>query len=78
MSDFGEFSPAATELIDWLVDRFKAKCIRDGPRTDGMSTQDMIRAFRHKIKIGALLGIAAGFGSMLQAAGLPWGNLGPA
>ena len=78
MSDFGEFSPAATELIDWLVDRFKAKCIRDGPRTDGLSTQEMIRAFRHKIKIGALLGIAAGFGSMLQAAGLPWGNLGPA
>ena len=78
MSDFGEFSPAAMELIEWIVDQFKAKCIREGRRNDGVTTPEMVRTFRHKIRMGVLFGVASGMGMMLQAAGLPWGNLGPA
>ena len=77
MSDFGEFAPAAVELIDWIVDNFKRKCVLEGPRSDGVSVPEMIRSFRHKIKMGAMFGIAAGCGAMLQSAGLPWGSLGP-
>ncbi len=77
VSDFGELSPAATDLQEWIVEQYRRKCSKE-KRLDGCSTSDLVRQFRHKFKCGIQLAIAAGLGAMIQAAGQPWGNLGPA
>ena len=59
-----------------LVDQFRRKCIKLGRRSDGVSTS--VRQFRHRFKVGIQMAIATGLGAMLQAAGQPWGDLGPA
>ena len=77
VSDFGELAPAALEIQEWLVNQYRLKCVKMGARSDGCSTDDLVRQFRHRFKIGVQLAIAAGMGSMIQAAGQPWGDLGP-
>ena len=77
VSDFGELSPAAVDLQEWLVDQFKRKCIKRGTLGDGCSTLDLVRQFRHKFKVAIQFAMAAGLGAMIQAAGQPWGGLGP-
>ena len=78
VSDFGELSPAATDLQEWIVEQFRRKCAKDKSRADGCSTSDLVRQFRHKFKVDIQFAIAAGLGAMIQAAGQPWGGLGPA
>jgi hypothetical protein len=78
VSDFGELSPAATDLQEWIVEQFRRKCVKNKCRTDGCSTSDLVRQFRHKFKVDIQFAIAAGLGAMIQAAGQPWGGLGPA
>ena len=78
VSDFGEMSPAAVGLQEWLVDQYRHRTAKLGPRSDGCATEQLVRQFRHKLKIGIQLAIAAGMGNMVQAAGQPWGDgLGP-
>ena len=78
VSDFGELSPAATDLQEWLVDQYKKKCVKQGSRADGCSTNELVRQFKHRLKIGIQLAIAAGLGAMIQAAGQPWAGIGSA
>ena len=78
VSDFGELSPAAADLQEWLVDQYKKKCATQGSRADGYTTCVLVKQFRHKLKIGVQLAIAAGLGSMIQTAGQPWVGIGPA
>ena len=78
VSDFGELSPAATDLQDWLVDQFRKRCAKQGSRADGCSTNDLLRQFKHRLKIGIQLAIASGLGAMIQAAGQPWAGIGSA
>ena len=78
VSDFGELAPNAIELQEWLVDQYRRRCVKIGHRSDGCSVQELVQQFRHKLKIGVQLAIAAGLGNMVQAAGQPWGDgLGP-
>ncbi len=76
VSDFGELSPAATELQEWLVDQYRVKLKKDGRRDDGCSNAELVRQFRHKFKVTVQLAIASGLGAMIQAGGQPWGDLG--
>ena len=78
VSDFGEISPAAADLQEWLVDQYRKKCAKQGSRADGYTTCVLVKQFRHKLKIGVQLAIAAGLGSMIQSAGQPWAGIGPA
>jgi hypothetical protein len=74
VSAFGDLSPAAIELQEWIVACFAKKCERDGPRADGCKTADLVRSFRQKFKLDVQLAVASGFGGMLLTAGQPFGN----
>jgi hypothetical protein len=74
VSDFGDLSPAALELQEWLVTAYAKKCERDGARADGCNSADMIRSFRQKFKLNVQLAIASGLGGMLLTAGQPFGH----
>jgi hypothetical protein len=72
ISNLGELSPAAVELHDWISDQFRLKCIKEGARADGCSAADLVYAFRRKLRVRTLFAVAAGIGSMICNAGLPW------
>ena len=74
VSDFGDLSPAALELQEWLVTAYAKKCERDGARADGCNSADLIRSFRQKFKLNVQLAIASGLGGMLLTAGQPFGH----
>ena len=74
VSDFGDLSPAAIELQEWLVTAYAKKCEREGARLDGCNLADMVRSFRQKFKLNVQLAVASGLGSMLLTAGQPFGH----
>ena len=74
VSDFGDLSPAAIELQEWLVTAYAKKCEREGARLDGCNKTDMVRSFRQKFKLNVQLAIASGLGGMLLTAGQPRGQ----
>ncbi len=74
MSDFGDLSPSAIDLQEWIVTSYAKKCELDGPRADGCCTADLVRSFRQRFKLDVQLAVAAGFGGMLLTAGQPFGN----
>ena len=76
VSDFGEMSPAATHLQEWIIEQYRVKLKKQGRRDDGCSNSDLVRKFRHKFKVGIQLAIASGLGGMIHAAGQAWGGLG--
>jgi hypothetical protein len=51
VSDYGEISPVATDLLEWIVFQFRGKCEREGPRADGCKVLDLVRDFRHRLRI---------------------------
>ena len=44
VSDYGEMSPAAVDLQEWLVNQFKIKCEQAGKRADGCKPRCVIFA----------------------------------
>ena len=74
VSNFGELSPAAVELQDWISDQYRFKCVKEGMRADGCTTPDLVRSFRRKLVMRTQLAIAAGIGGMICSAGLAWGS----
>ena len=74
VSDFGELSPAATELLEWLVDQHRHLCERMGPRSDGCKPLELVREFKRKLKASVQMAVAAGSGEMFHGAGQPWGR----
>ena len=76
VSDFGEMSPAATHLQEWIIEQYRVKLKKQGRRDDGCSNSDLVRKFRNKFKVGIQLAIASGLGGMIHAAGQTWGGLG--
>lgn len=74
VSDFGDLSPAAIELQEWLVATYAKKCEREGARLDGCSKADLVRSFRQKFKLNVQLAVASGLGGMLLTAGQPFGH----
>jgi hypothetical protein len=65
VSDFGDLSPAAIELQEWLVAAYAKKCEREGARADGCNKADMLNV---------QLAVASGLGGMLLTAGQPFGR----
>ena len=76
VSDYGELSPAAMELLDWLVDQHRYLCEKMGPRSDGCKPLELVREFKRKLKVSVQMAIAAGSGEMFHSAGQPWGRAG--
>ena len=74
VSDYGELSPAAAELVDWLVDQHRRMCEQTGPRLDGCKPLELVREFKRKLNVSVQMAIAAGSGEMFHAAGQPWGR----
>ena len=64
-----EIAPQAIVFQEWLVNQFRLKCSRDGSQNNGHTTPDLVRNFRHRFKMSVQVVIAAGMGSMIQAAG---------
>ena len=75
VSDFGELSPSAFTLIDWLVDKRRSLAEREERRADGLKPLDLVRQFKHNLRMGIQMAIAAGSGEMFRAAGQPWVGL---
>ena len=69
VSDFGELSPAATELLDC-----RHLCERMGPRSDGCKPLELVLEFKRKLKASVQMAVAAGSGEMFHGAGQPWGR----
>ena len=42
-SDFGDLSPVAQDLLEWIVSTYTKKCGREGERADGCSTAELTR-----------------------------------
>ena len=74
VSDYGDVSPAAIDLQEWLVTAYAKKCEREGARADGCNSTDMIRAFSQRFKLNVQLATASGLGGMLLTAGQPFGH----
>ena len=74
VSDFGDLSPKAQELQEWIVSAYARKCSSEGQRADGCTVADRTRAFRQRFKLDVQLAIAAGLGAMLLTAGQPFEN----
>lgn len=71
VSDYGELSPSAVDLVDWLVSHYRAKCTAE-PRVDGCKPLELVRDFRYRIRLGLQLALVAGCGEMLYRAGQRW------
>lgn len=74
VSDFGELSPSAFTMLDWLVDKRRSLAEQAGARADGLKPLEITREFKHKLRMGIQMAIAAGSGEMFHAAGQPWGR----
>ena len=73
ISDYGELAPDAADFTEWLVNQYKLKVERDGKRSDGCKPLELVRDFRHRLRIGIQLAVASGCGEMLCRAGHAWG-----
>jgi hypothetical protein len=73
VSDYGELSPVAMDLQDWLVNQYRIKCELAGKRADGRRPMDLVRDFRWRLRLGIQLALASGCGEMLNRAGAAWG-----
>ena len=74
VSDFGELSPSAITMLDWLVDKRRSLAEKSGARADGVKPLELVRQFKHRLRMGIQMAIAAGSGEMLHSAGQPWGR----
>jgi hypothetical protein len=75
VSDCGELAPKAYDIQEWIVSQYRLKCCKEGRRSDGCTTVDRVRRFRHSLKMGVQTAVAAGLGTMIQFAGLSWRGL---
>src|SRR6185437_8584513 len=71
VSDYGELSPMARDLLDWLVSCYRSKCNAE-KRLDGTTTLSLVRNYRYRVRLSLQLAIAAGCGEMLLCAGRAW------
>ena len=74
VSDFGELSPSAITMLDWLVDKRRRLAEQAGPRTDGVKPLEIVSLFKQRLRMEIQMAIAAGSGEMFHAAGQPWGR----
>lgn len=72
VSDFGELSPSAFNMLDWLVDKRRSLAEQAGPRADGVKPLEIVCQFKHRLRMDIQMAIAAGSGEMFRAAGQAW------
>ena len=70
MSTTGELGTGANALQEWIVNKFYAKCKASSHRADGLTTKELVRDFRHRLKINLQFAIAVGMGNLTLSAGL--------
>ena len=62
LSDTGEFSPSALDLIGWIVQAYRDK-VSAAPRSDGVTSAESVKIFKHRLRANLLV-------ALLSAAGL--------
>jgi hypothetical protein len=72
VSDFGELSPSAFNILDWLVDKRRKLAERAAPRADGIKPMEVVQQFKHYLRVRIQMAIAAGSGEMFRSAGQYW------
>ena len=69
VSGFGELSPSAITMLDWLVDKRRSLAEKSWARADGVKPLELM----HRLRMGIQMAIAAGSGERIHSAGQPWG-----
>jgi len=73
IADNGELGQSAMALQEWLVDKYRKQLVAETtPRLDGSTPQQLIRSFRHNLKLSVQFALAAGVGAVLNSTGLAW------
>ena len=75
ISSTGELGPGANLLQEWIVNQYHAKCAKAGLRPDGLTTKELVKDFRHRLKVETQLAVAIGNGNLICTADLPRGGL---
>ena len=75
MSSSGDLAPKADLLQEWIVSQYTLKCKHAPPRPDGLKVKELVRDFRHRLKLGLQFAMAVGMGMMISEAGLGRGAL---
>ena len=70
VSTTGELGPGANALQESIVNQFFVKCKASSHRADGLTTKELVRSFRHRLKINLQFAIAVGMGNLILSAGL--------
>lgn len=72
LSDAGELSPSALDLVGWLVQCYRDKALST-PRSDGLSLAECVKLFKHRLQANLMVALANGIGAVLSSAGQPFG-----
>ena len=75
MADSGELGRDAQDTQEWLVAKFK-RHHKKLFRADGLTVPELVRTFRHHLKISMQFAVASGIGAMIVAAGHPYQEIG--
>ena len=70
----GELGDQANSLLDWIVQQYRSKCARGGPRSDGLTTKELVHSFRKRLHLTVQMEMASGTGLTINQAGLPKGE----
>jgi len=62
ITNTGELGNEATDLVEWLVAQYKAKCLRSAPRDDGLTTKELVSLFRKQLYLNIQMELANGVG----------------
>jgi hypothetical protein len=71
LADNGELGTPASHCQEWIVEHYRRSLTRDPQRLDGITIPQLVRDFRHELKMNVLFALVAGFGATLNAAGQP-------
>jgi len=70
ITNTGELGNEATDLMEWLVAQYKAKCLRSGPRDDGLTVKELVTSFRKQLYLNIQMELANGVGLTINQSGL--------
>ena len=75
LADSGELGTDAQNVQEWLVGKFK-RHHKKVFRADGLTIDELVRTYRHNLKLSMQFAVASGMGAMIIAAGQPWKGVG--
>jgi len=71
MTSNGDLARGATEVIEWLTNKFFKRCEAEGPRDDGLAPKMRAETYKRELLHDIHCGLAAGIGMMIAFAGGP-------